>query len=506
MGKKSTALAAGTILDSGIRKYRIIQTLGQGGFGITYLASGEIRVDNVTTEGTFAIKEHFPAVFCSRQGDAVVSQADKSDEYHNSLTDFVAEAKRLQAIGVQNANIVKVNEVFDANGTAYYVMQHIKGESLTDYVRTHGQLSFEDAVNMLAPIFGAVEHLHRSRINHLDIKPDNIMLHDGIDGKTPVLIDFGLSIHFKKNGDKTSPKGVMGVSEGYSPLEQYAGITSFNPATDIYALAATLLYTLTGTTPKSAAEIKLQEVRDTLRKTGIPDDAIEGICRALNKSDEDRTGSIADFRRDLRLCGGSGQQTKVITNAGNGSKKSRAMLYGIIAAAVVAVAALCIALWLHNGRPAEEKAAEEQTLPQQYSPAAEETTAAEGSAATEVQAAAADDVQAEVAEEIQTPAAEETPAAEATVSQTAEVHAAPVADDYRDGSLSLGYATWEGGIRNGKPDGHGRLTFTSAHAVDRSTSVKASAGDYFIATYDNGSLISGKLYNADGQLLKTIIP
>lgn len=505
MEQKNTALAAGTILDSGIRKYRIIKTLGQGGFGITYLASGEIKVDNVTTEGTFAIKEHFPAVFCSRQGDTVVSQGDKADEYRNSLTDFVAEAKRLQAIGVQNANIVKVNEVFDTNGTAYYVMQHIKGESLTDYVRTHGQLSFEDAVNMLAPILGAVEHLHRSRINHLDIKPDNIMLHDGIDGKTPVLIDFGLSIHFKKNGDKTSPKGIMGVSEGYSPLEQYAGITSFNPATDIYALAATLLYTLTGTTPKGAAEIKLQEVRDTLRKAGVPDDAIGGVCRALNKSDEDRTCSIADFRRDLGIYG-SGQKTKVITNADNRSKKSRATLYGIIAAAVVVVAALCIALRLHTDRPVEDKAVEEQTLPQHDSPISEETTAAEEPAATQVQAAAADEMQAGAAEGIQTPAAGETPVAEATVSQTSEVQAAPAADNYRDGTLSLGYATWEGGIRNGKPDGHGRLTFTSAHAVDRSTSVKASAGDYFIATYDNGSLISGKLYNADGQLLKTIIP
>ena len=286
-----STLCPGSILDSGNTRYRIVSVLGQGGFGITYLVMGELKVGNVTTEAKFAIKEHYPELYCSRKGDTVVPKADNLKEYTRSKSDFMAEAKKLHSLGTQNENIVKVNEVFESNGTVYYVMQYINGRSLSSYVESKGRLEYGEAISLLEPIFDAVDFLHKSRINHLDIKPDNIMLHEGIDGVTPVLIDFGMSVHFRKNGEKTSPKGLQGVSEGYSPLEQYAGIKEFNPATDIYSLAATLLYTLTGEKPRSAAEIRLSDVRTALSGKA-PANAVESICKAMNKSYEDRTSSV----------------------------------------------------------------------------------------------------------------------------------------------------------------------------------------------------------------------
>lgn len=498
----NNALPKGSKLHGPDVTYRIEKTLGAGGFGITYLAVGEVMVGNVPAEVKFAIKEHFPTASCKRDGAAVIVDDDKLDTYKSSLADFIAEAKKLHALGTQNENIVKVNEVFEENGTAYYVMQYINGESLSSYVKSKGKLSYTEAVGILSPILDAVDFLHSSRINHLDIKPENIMLHRGVDGISPILIDFGLSVHFKKSGGKTSPKGVEGVSEGYSPLEQYAGIKEFNPATDIYALAATLLYTLTGKTPKSAAEIRLSEVRTALADVASPD-AIEGICKALNKSDEDRTSSVKTLKSDIGLLDGGGSVTQIISR--NEKKKDKSFLSIIIGVSAVAVIAVIAVILLMNREP--------QPAPVQDSELVAADTLSVDSSAPENQVAeAATPATAQPETPATEPAKQETsiPGAAAQKPQAgqnagSDSRQEPKAE-VREGTLSLGYGTWRGGIRNGKPDGKGRLTFSSTHRVDRSSSQEANPGDYFVATYDNGSLISGKLYDSSGNLIKTIIP
>ncbi len=509
------ALPLGTILPSGQVEYKIEKVLGQGGFGITYLVTGEILVGNVPTEAKFAIKEYFPSAFAVRDGKTVKPQPDKTAEYERGKTDFISEAKKLHALGAENANIVKVNEVFEANGTAYYVMQYINGQSLTSYVKARKKLSYSEALAILAPIIDAVGFLHASRINHLDIKPDNIMLHDSMKGMVPVLIDFGLSVHFKKNGEKTSPKGVQGVSEGYSPMEQYAGIREFIPAADIYSLMATLLFALTGETPKSASEIKMTEIRNMLAKIA-PEDAIEGICKAMNKSYEDRTDSIQLLKSDLGLTHG-GTITNVIDVADEKRRKNRMTIFGIIAAVVV------IALIIIFALPGKDKKANPTPIPTPDS-----TLVSDSLSSTSEESSETVTEEVKVTEEVRNP---EPQATEPTKNQDTKTSSAatPTSAENRkpeptpkpesrpepkaekpaaatSGSLSLGYGTWTGGIKNGKPDGKGKIVFHSSHRVDRSTSVEANAGDYFVATYDNGSLISGKLYDSSGNLLKTIIP
>lgn len=294
-------MKGGAALQSGEREYRIESTLGQGGFGITYLAMGELTVGSITTEGKFAIKEHFPEQLCVRMPDGRVKiREGMADLFDKSRSDFLAEAKRLQTLGAQNDNIVKVNEVFEANGTAYYVMQYINGQSLKAYVKEKGPLHFSEALRILMPVINAVGFLHSSRINHLDIKPDNIMLHKGKDGLVPILIDFGLSVHFRKNGGKTTPKGLNGVSEGYSPMEQYADINEFSPATDIYSLMATLLYAVTGNVPASAIKIREGDIEEALRQR-VPDGMIPGIIKAMRKEPELRTQSIGKLKSNLGL-------------------------------------------------------------------------------------------------------------------------------------------------------------------------------------------------------------
>ncbi len=516
MATNDSTLELGTILDSGATHYRIIGVLGQGGFGITYLAKGEFKVGNVTTEGNFAIKEHFPSAFCSREFDKVIPDPAHFSEYELSKADFISEAKKLQILGAQNDNIVKVNEVFEENGTAYYVMQYINGESLTTYVNSRGKLPYDEAIALLAPIIDAVEFLHRSRINHLDIKPDNIMLHSGIDGLQPVLIDFGLCVRFKKNGQRTTPKGVQGVSEGFSPLEQYAGITTFIPATDIYALMATLLYCLTGKTPKSATELRVSDVREMLSKL-VPAEVIPGISKGLNKSYEDRTSSIPMLKTDLGLVASDNpnRKTVVIGLEKNQAKSTVIPWKGIaVVASFIFLFGVCVYFIPqifkgkkgHSKHKAEVEVVEEvqEPIPAEHAsnvhdikpavPVKQEGTEAKINEPKQAPAKKDDNQGNRISKESRQESGH------ASTSQNTSPSVS------KSGTLSLGYGTWTGGIRNGKPDGSGTIVFHSAHRVDKSTSYQASPGDYFKALYDNGSLVSGKLYDSEGNLLKTIIP
>lgn len=507
------ALPPGTILRSGMGEYKIVSVLGQGGFGITYLVTGEIMHGNVPTEAPFAIKEYFPSTFAERVGDEVKAKPDKITEYEKGKADFISEAKKLHSLGAENINIVKVNEVFEANGTAYYVMQYINGQSLTAYVKERKKLTYREALAILGPIIDAVGFLHKSRINHLDIKPDNIMIHDGTKGMVPVLIDFGLSVHFKKNGEKTTPKGVHGVSEGYSPMEQYAGIKEFIPAADIYSLAATLLYALTGETPKSAAELKVQEVRTQLAKI-VPEENLAGICKALNRSFDDRTDSIELFKSDLGLSQG-GTVTEVI-NIEEEERKRRKNIIVIVAVAVVIIGAVIWMLTL----PGKQKGEAPQPTPLTDTIIKDTTSVVSTTSAASVVAPEEPSATTSSEKEPATSSVEEAKPAKPTSSESATTpqkdptpqkeekkpEPKPEKPAVTTGSLSLGYGTWTGGIKNGKPDGRGKIVFHSSHRVDRSTSVEANAGDYFVATYENGSLISGKLYDSSGNLIKTIIP
>ena len=241
------ALKVGTTLQGG--KYRIESVLGQGGFGITYLAE-QTRMGRKV-----AIKEFFMRDYCSRDESTRMMNQTVSQE--NQMVTvfkrkFLKEAQTLRALN--HPCIVRLQDTFEENGTAYYVMEYIEGQSLDSMIKSSGALSIEEVQSYFFRLTHAVGYIHSQQINHLDIKPANVMIRK-ING-WPVLIDFGVSKHYDYSGTQTSSTPVA-LSNGYAPIEQYmpGGLKNFSPQADIYSLGATLYTMVTGEVPPNAHEV-----------------------------------------------------------------------------------------------------------------------------------------------------------------------------------------------------------------------------------------------------------
>lgn len=279
-------LKPGTQLQGG--KYEILETLGQGGFGITYLA------EQVALCRMVAIKEFFMKEYCDR--DEATSQvmlgttASNRNLVAKFREKFLREAQMIG--GLDHPNVVKIYDVFEENGTAYFAMEYIAGGSLKELVAEKGALSEKQALKYIREAGEALRCAHSRKILHFDVKPSNIMVRDS---GTAVLIDFGVSKHYDEGGHVTSSTPV-GISKGYAPMEQYRqeDISTFTPATDIYALGATLYTLLTGEVPPDAASLYEEDAKLT-----IPDWILkptrEAIEKAMQLRRKDRPQSVAAF-------------------------------------------------------------------------------------------------------------------------------------------------------------------------------------------------------------------
>ncbi len=238
-------LKQGTQLQGG--RYVIGKVLGQGGFGITYSAV------QTTLDAKVAIKEFFMKELHGRDestSKVFVGSAGSSDLVERFRLKFIKEARNIYRL--KHKNIISVIDVFEENGTAYYVMEYLEGGSLADKVKS-GALRESDALRYIRQVASALDFIHGKQMMHLDVKPANILL-DG-DGNA-VLIDFGLAKQYDSEGEQTSTTPV-GISHGYAPMEQYkrGGVSHFSPATDIYSLGATLFKLVTGDTPPEASDV-----------------------------------------------------------------------------------------------------------------------------------------------------------------------------------------------------------------------------------------------------------
>ena len=247
------ALREGSLLHHG--KFRIIKILGQGGFGITYLA------EDLELNYLVAIKEYFPTSLCNREANSNTVETTHESNLNLVLKGkerFIKEARNLHRLN--NHDIVKVYSAFEENRTAYYVMEFIEGVSLFHFVQQRGRLSEQEAIRFIERIGKAVSFIHSNNFTHYDLKPQNVMVRN-LD-HNPVLIDFGLSKQFDDKGDATSTM-MYAHSDGYSPIELYnreMGMSSFSPQTDIYSLGAILYFLLTGTKPPSATQLLENEL------------------------------------------------------------------------------------------------------------------------------------------------------------------------------------------------------------------------------------------------------
>ena len=289
-------LQSGTYLQGD--KYRIIKTLGNGGFGITYLAEHELAGRNV------CIKEFFPKEYYNRDDDSrnVSLGSNGSAEIMGRFKEkFIKEAKTIARL--DHPNIIHIHDVFVENNTAYYVMEYIEGESLGDVVRRCGPLAEKDAVEYIRAVASALDYIHQRRIMHLDIKPANVMLRK--EDNRAILIDFGLSKQYDAEGNQTSSTP-LGISAGYAPMEQYkqGGVQEFSPETDIYSLGAALYYLVTGNVPPQAAVIVDSGI------PALPAHLSSGVRNAIERSMEvqrrRRPHSVKEF---LALLDGDGEAT-----------------------------------------------------------------------------------------------------------------------------------------------------------------------------------------------------
>ena len=286
--------AASVTLPAGFRlfEYRIDSVLGQGGFGIAYAAT------DVNLAAKVVIKEYLPEEFAYRAADNTVQARDDTDQefYQNGLDSFLVEARTLATF--RHPNIVRVARFFEANRTAYMVLEYERGQSLKSWRKKVGDNIPETTmVSLLAPLLDGLAVVHASGYLHRDIKPDNIYLRDE-DGSL-VLLDFGAA---RQTATEKAEIGTV-VTPGYGPIEQYAGGGRQGPWTDIYAMGATLFWLVTGRKPLDApsrlADPDPLPSATALCRDRYSADFLGAIDWALKMHPSDRPQDVASFRRAL---------------------------------------------------------------------------------------------------------------------------------------------------------------------------------------------------------------
>lgn len=300
-------LQPGTLLDRG--KYRIIESIGRGGFGVTYLA------EQVMAKRKVCIKEFFPKGYYLRDENTntLTLTADGfADSMNRYKAKFIKEAQTIATL--DHSNIIHIFDVFEENATAYYVMEYVEGESLNDRVKRYGALSEAEAIGYIRQISAALEYIHNRQLMHLDVKPSNIMLRK--DNGRVILIDFGLSKHYDVNSGEVTTTTPVGVSHGYAPIEQYqeGGVNYFSPQTDIYSLGATLYYSVTASVPLQAALL----INNPLNlPQGLSLKLRYAIERAMSAVVANRPCSVKEFlallddRKETNVIGAPSDKTKV---------------------------------------------------------------------------------------------------------------------------------------------------------------------------------------------------
>ncbi|MBK9443509.1 MAG: serine/threonine protein kinase [Comamonadaceae bacterium] len=284
----ANCLPIGTV----IADFEIIGLVGEGGFGIVYLAK-DIHLDRVV-----AVKEFMPSAFAGRLDGVQVAVRSPSHRatYEAGLRSFINEAKMLARFA--HPALVEVYRFWESNGTAYMAMRYYAGETLRQQL-ANGSVGFDEQTiaQTMAPIFDALEMLHREQVFHRDIAPDNIMMSDG----HPVLLDFGSARRII--GDGTQALTTV-LKPGYAPIEQYVddGTMKQGPWTDVYALGGVLYHLATGKAP-------CQAVSRLLSDPLLPISSVVGerfsstfsnaVAKAMAVRVEDRLQNVRDFSESL---------------------------------------------------------------------------------------------------------------------------------------------------------------------------------------------------------------
>ena len=275
-------------------RYRVCRSLGQGGFGITYLAEDELLGQKIV------IKEYFPACFARRAEDGSIRITEETDRaaFTEGRNRFLREARILTSL-LDVPGVVKAWNYFQENQTAYLVMEYVQGISLRSWLEQNKEEpSFDEALEMLRPVVLALESIHKKGLLHRDITPDNLMV--GANG-TVKLLDFGSARSYLREKDSEMTQTVL-LKSGYAPPEQYDGKSVQGPWTDIYALSATLYEMITGCMPEDALQ---RQIRDELLEPSVygaritPEQEEHLLKRGLALDERERYASVREFSSDF---------------------------------------------------------------------------------------------------------------------------------------------------------------------------------------------------------------
>ena len=283
------ALQPGTILNG---KYVVGTVLGQGGFGITYIGW------DLALESKVAIKEYFPSAQVSRTQTSGALQWYNTEAGRTARDSgremFLKEARKMARVS-RIPQVVRVLDLFQQNNTAYIVMDFVEGENLKNRLKKTGPLPWDQARDIFLPAIEAMERVHKAGLVHRDLSPDNLMLTP--DGSVRIL-DLGAAKDLNINTGASSMQVAKG---GFSPLEQYIQSGGSGPWTDVYAMAATMYFTLTGVLPLPSVD---RLAKDTLRwdlpqLAALPGNVLTALQKAMVTSPEARTQSMAEFASQL---------------------------------------------------------------------------------------------------------------------------------------------------------------------------------------------------------------
>ncbi len=272
-------------------QYLLGRVLGNGGFGITYIAL------DLTSGRRVAIKEYMPNGLGSRVAGEKVVRHNDENEFSYGLKRFMQEAQTIHHLA-GTPNIIQIEKLFPENQTAYYAMEFLEGCDLKNYLRLHGnRMSFQQTVSMLYPLMMSLDRVHQQGVIHRDIAPDNIFL---LKGQNVKLIDFGAA--HAALGEKSVSYNVV-LKRGYAPAEQYMTNSRQGPWTDVYAMAATIYRCATGQVPpESINRINNKEVVKPLAQMGCSATKQEErvLMRGMAVNLSDRYMSMREFAEDLR--------------------------------------------------------------------------------------------------------------------------------------------------------------------------------------------------------------
>ena len=310
-------------------RYAIGNTVGFGGFGITY------RAWDRTLDKMVAIKEFYPNGIVNRvpgEKEVIIYSGNRANEFQNGKIRFLSEARNMARFNT-HPNIVNVYEFFEENNTAYIAMEFLEGKSYKQYIAEHGgRVEPQVAVSVVLSVLDALKELHKVKIIHRDISPDNIFLvpvEAGSENYKVKLIDFGAARF--SSGEEEKTLSII-LKPGYAPPEQYRSKSKQGPWTDIYAVGAVLYRSLTGRMPEESVN---RMVEDHLPQPielnpEIPSYLNDSILRAMALNQELRFQNVDQFKEAI--------QNKAKVLSVDGELKRRKMVRGI------SIAGICLVL------------------------------------------------------------------------------------------------------------------------------------------------------------------